>query len=100
MTDEQTTKKPLVIHEFNIAEEDNVVLLQKLFSIYDVASDKQQVPIVFFSGGYLSGSKAVTQELEQKWKDDELTGFNLEIYCQMMLPGRKKIKIRHLLRLI
>lgn len=78
MTYEQTTKKPLVIHEFNIAEEDNVVLLQKLFSIYDVASDKQQVPIVFFSGGYLSGSKAVTQGLEQKWKDDELTGFNLE----------------------
>lgn len=78
MTYEQTTKKPLVIHEFNIAEGDNVVLLQKLFSIYGVASDKQQVPIVFFSGGYLSGAKAVTQELEQKWKDDELTGFNLE----------------------
>lgn len=78
MTDEQTTKKPLVIHEFNIAEGDNVVLLQKLFSIYGVVSDKQQVPIVFFNGGYLSGSKAVTQGLEQKWKDDELTGFNLE----------------------
>ena len=78
MTDEQTTKKPLVIHEFNIAEGDNVVFLQKLFTIYDVASDKQQVPIVFFSGGYLSGSKDVTQGLEQKWKDDELTGFNLE----------------------
>ena len=78
MTDEQTTKKPLVIHEFNIAEGDNVVFLQKLFTIYDVASDKQQVPIVFFSGGYLSGAKAVTQGLEQKWKDDELTGFNLE----------------------
>ena len=78
MTDEQTTKKPLVIHEFNIAEGDNVVLLQKLFSIYGVASDKQQVPIVFFSDGYLSGAKAVTQGLEQKWKDDELTGFNLE----------------------
>ena len=78
MTEEQTAKKPLVIHEFNIAEGDNVVLLQKLFSIYGVASDKQQVPIVFFSGGYLSGAKAVTQELEQKWKDDELTGFNLE----------------------
>ena len=78
MTDEQAAKKPLVIHEFNIAEGDNVVLLQKLFTIYDVASDKQQVPIVFFSGGYLSGAKAVTQGLEQKWKDDELTGFNLE----------------------
>ena len=92
MTDEQTTKKPLVIHEFNIAEGDNVVLLQKLFLIYDVASDKQQVPIVFFSGGYLSGAKAVTQGLEQKWKDDELTGFNLENILSDDVSGQEENK--------
>ena len=92
MTDEQTAKKPLVIHEFNIAEEDNVVLLQKLFLIYDVASDKQQVPIVFFSGGYLSGAKAVTQGLEQKWKDDELTGFNLENILSDDVSGQEENK--------
>lgn len=92
MTDEQTTKKPLVIHEFNIAEEDNVVLLQKLFTIYDVASDKQQVPIVFFSGGYLSGAKAVIQGLEQKWKDDGLTGFNLENILPDDVSGQKENK--------
>ena len=92
MTDEQTTKKPLVIHEFNIAEGDNVVLLQKLFAIYDVASDKQQVPIVFFSGGYLSGAKAVTQGLEQKWKDDELTGFNLENILSDDVSGQEENK--------
>ena len=92
MTDEQTTKKPLVIHEFNIAEGDNVVLLQKLFLIYDVASDKQQVPIVFFSGGYLSGAKAVTQGLEQKWKDDELTGFNLENILPDDVSGQEENK--------
>ena len=92
MTDEQTTKKPLVIHEFNIAEGDNVVLLQKLFTIYDVASDKQQVPIVFFSGGYLSGAKAVTQGLEQKWKDDELTGFNLENILSDDVSGQEENK--------
>lgn len=92
MTDEQTTKKPLVIHEFNIAEGDNVVLLQKLFTIYDVASDKQQVPIVFFSGGYLSGAKAVTQGLEQKWKDDELTGFNLENILLDDVSGQEENK--------
>lgn len=92
MTDEQTTKKPLVIHEFNIAEGDNVVLLQKLFSIYGVASDKQQVPIVFFSGGYLSGAKAVTQGLEQKWKDDELTGFNLENILSDDVSGQEENK--------
>lgn len=66
MTYEQTTKKPLVIHEFNIAEGDNVVLLQKLFSIYGVASDKQQVPIVFFSGGYLSRSKGCNTRTRTK----------------------------------
>lgn len=92
MTDEQTTKKPLVIHEFNIAEGDNVVLLQKLFTIYGVASDKQQVPIVFFSGGYLSGAKAVTQGLEQKWKDDELTGFNLENILSDDVSGQEENK--------
>lgn len=92
MTDEQTAKKPLVIHEFNIAEGDNVVLLQKLFTIYDVASDKQQVPIVFFSGGYLSGAKAVTQGLEQKWKDDELTGFNLENILSDDVSGQEENK--------
>ena len=92
MTDEQTTKKPLVIHEFNIAEGDNVVLLQKLFTIYDVASDKQQVPIVFFSGGYLSGAKAVIQGLEQKWKDDELTGFNLENILSDDVSGQEENK--------
>lgn len=92
MTEEQTAKKPLVIHEFNIAEGDNVVLLQKLFAIYDVASDKQQVPIVFFSGGYLSGAKAVTQGLEQKWKDDELTGFNLENILPDDVSGQEENK--------
>jgi hypothetical protein len=78
LTDEQTTENPLVIHEFNIAEGDGVVLIQKLFSLYNVPSDEQQVPIVFFNGGYLSGAKAVTDGLEQLWKDGALTGFDLE----------------------
>ena len=77
LTDEQTAENPLVIHEFNIAEGDGVVLVQKLFSLYNVPSDEQQVPIVFFNGGYLSGAKAVTNNLEQTWKDGKLTGFNV-----------------------
>ena len=77
LTDQQTTENPLVIHEFNIAEGDGVVLVQKLFSLYNVPSDEQQVPIVFFNGGYLSGAKAVTDGLEQLWKDGKLTGFDV-----------------------
>lgn len=77
LTGEQTTENPLVIHEFNIAEGDKVVLVQKLFSLYGVPSDEQQVPIVFFNGGYLSGARAVTANLEQMWKDGKLTGFDI-----------------------
>lgn len=77
LTDQQTTENPLVIHEFSIAEGDGVVLVQKLFSLYNVPSDEQQVPIVFFNGGYLSGAKAVTNGLEQLWKDGKLTGFDV-----------------------
>ena len=78
LINEQTTENPLVIHEFNIAEGDGVVLVQKLFSLYNVPSDEQQVPIVFFNGGYLSGAKAVTTNLEQMWKNGALIGFDLE----------------------
>ena len=78
LTDEQTAESPLVIHEFNIAEGDGVVVVQKLFSLYNVPSEKQQVPIVFFNGGYLSGAKAITEGLEQKWKAGELTNFDVD----------------------
>ena len=78
LTDEQTMENPLVIHEFNIAEGDGVILVQKLFSLYNVPSDEQQVPIVFFNGGYLSGAKSIKDNLEQTWKDGKLIGFDVE----------------------
>lgn len=77
MMDEQTAENPLAIHEFNIAEGDGVVLVQQLFSLYNVPSDEQQVPIVFFNGGYLSGAKSITANLEQMWEDGKLTGFDV-----------------------
>lgn len=68
----------LKIHEFNIAEGDGVVVLQQLFEIYRVPSEEQQVPIVFFNGGYLSGAKAISDQLDGLWKQGTLTGFDLE----------------------
>ena len=68
----------LKIHEFNIAEGDGVVVLQQLFEIYGVPSEEQQVPIVFFNGGYLSGAKAISDQLDGLWKQGTLNGFDLE----------------------
>ena len=52
--------------------------MQKLFSLYNVPSDKQQVPIVFYKDGYLSGADEITKNLEQVWKSGGLTNFDLD----------------------
>lgn len=78
-SEEQTAQSgTLTVHEFNIAEGDGVVLVQKLFSLYNVPSDKQQVPIVFYKDGYLSGADEITKNLEQVWKSGGLTNFDLD----------------------
>lgn len=78
-SEEQTSQAgTLTVHEFNIAEGDGVVLVQKLFSLYNVPSDKQQVPIVFYKDGYLSGADEITKNLEQVWKSGGLTNFDLD----------------------
>lgn len=78
-SEEQTAQaRTLTVHEFNIAEGDGVVLVQKLFSLYNVPSDKQQVPIVFYKDGYLSGADEITKNLEQVWKSGGLTNFDLD----------------------
>lgn len=78
-SEEQTAQTgTLTVHEFNIAEGDGVVLVQKLFSLYNVPSDKQQVPIVFYKDGYLSGADEITKNLEQVWKSGGLTNFDLD----------------------
>lgn len=78
-SEEQTDQAgTLTVHEFNIAEGDGVVLVQKLFSLYNVPSDKQQVPIVFYKDGYLSGADEITKNLEQVWKSGGLTNFDLD----------------------
>lgn len=78
-SEEQTAQAgTLTVYEFNIAEGDGVVLVQKLFSLYNVPSDKQQVPIVFYKDGYLSGADEITKNLEQVWKSGGLTNFDLD----------------------
>ena len=73
--DESGEYQRLRIHELNITQEDNVVILQKLFELYETKTEQQQVPIVFFKGGYLSGADAVKELLEEKYKAGELDSF-------------------------
>lgn len=69
------SRSRLKIHEFNIIEEDYVVLLQELFVKYGVPSSEQQAPIVFFRGGYLSGADAIMKGLGERLEAGQLQDF-------------------------
>jgi glutaredoxin len=71
-----TTKVKLV--EGNILQPENLELLNQLFKQYEVPSDMQKVPILFYTKGYLSGKKAITEGLQEKIEDGSAMGFRLK----------------------
>lgn len=63
------------IFEFNIMESDNVQFLQQMFAKRDVPKAQQQVPILFYQGGYLSGAEAVEEKLLSEMEAGKLKNF-------------------------
>lgn len=60
--------------EFNILEEDHMELLDAFMAYGEVPSEEQQVPILFYRKGYLSGEKAIQDGLEEAITDEECIG--------------------------
>jgi len=63
------------IYEFNIMDEDNVELLQQMFAAREVSKAQQQVPILFYQGGYLSGADEAEAKLESEIAKGRLQNF-------------------------
>lgn len=66
------------IYEFNIMEADNVELLQQMFVSREVPKTQQQVPILFYQGGYLSGADEAEAKLESEIAKGKLQNFMWE----------------------
>lgn len=69
----------VTVHEFSIADGDYVLLLQELFAVYGVPAEEQQVPILFYDGGYLSGAAAVEENLETLLETGMIHTFGTDI---------------------
>lgn len=52
-----------IIMEYNIMEEAYADLIQTYFEAYQVPKGEQQVPILFYTEGYLSGASAIKDKL-------------------------------------
>lgn len=61
--------------ECNIINPDNLKLLNQLMKQYDVRGDEQQVPVVFYKNGFLSGKIAIKDGLVQIIESGSAMGF-------------------------
>ncbi len=73
--DKAVTSEVKVIR-LNILEDDNLTLLESLMKIYDVPSEQQQVPIIFYQNGYLSGQHSITTNLMDVAVSGEAVSFD------------------------
>ena len=63
-----------VINAFNVANGENVKLINQYFQSYDVPKSQQNVPIVFYKGGFLSGQEKIEKGLEEAIKSGQCIG--------------------------
>ena len=62
----------------NILTAENLELLTQLIKQYEVPSEEQQVPILFYKSGYLSGKLAIIKGIVPKIEDGSAIGFQLK----------------------
>ena len=72
----QTTTVTLL--ECSIMEPENLRLLEQLMESRQVPDEKQQVPILFFAGGYLSGEAEIREKLTGEIVSGNALGMSLE----------------------
>ncbi len=59
---------------YNIMEDDNASVLRKLMKIYEVPDSHQQVPLLFFKTGYLSGAEVIRKNTLESIEGNDASG--------------------------
>ncbi len=68
---------------YNILEDENALVLRRLFALYGVPESGQQVPLLFSRKGYLSGAKAIVDGTEGMLADGDTAGSWEEIITSL-----------------
>lgn len=74
----KTVNSPLVIEHKNITQENNLVLLQSLFEYFNVPEDNREVPVMFYSKGYISGYDNIKNNVEKIIMGGEALNFDYD----------------------
>lgn len=66
---------PVIIDSYSIAEEEGMEKVRAMFDVYKVPEEEQQVPIIFYRDGYISGREAILETLVSHLEAGDHTGF-------------------------
>ncbi|MBQ6408358.1 MAG: hypothetical protein IJJ64_10030 [Butyrivibrio sp.] len=67
-------KEHCKLHIYNIMEDENAAVIRKLMGIYEVPDNKQQVPLLFFKDGFLSGADAIRENTLGRLQNTDASG--------------------------
>lgn len=76
---DKTISSELLIDKKNITQQENLTLLQSLFDYYGVSENEREVPIMFYSKGYISGYTNIKNNIETVIKDEKALNFDISL---------------------
>ena len=74
LLDELDPNYNVKIQDYNIGEAEGTEFINAYFNTYKVAQKDQQVPIIFYDGGYLSGYDAIEESLTEVIESGQTLG--------------------------
>ena len=80
---------------YNIMEDSNAEVIRRLMKIFEVPENKQQVPLLFFKNGYLSGSDDIRKNAVESIETNDISGPWEEVFSSL-LDGKEDLKISKL----
>ena len=70
------TESSVIIDSYSIAEAEGMEKVRAMFTAYEVPEEEQQVPIIFYRDGYISGRDAILETLNTHLEAGDMMGFS------------------------
>ena len=83
------------LYIYSIMEDGNAEVIRKLMKIYEVPDSKQQVPLLFFKTGFLSGADAIRENTLNSLENSDTQG-TWEAVAQSFLAEKEDLKLSKL----
>lgn len=86
------TSEHYKLYIYNIMEDENAAVIRKLMNLYEVPDNMQQVPLLFFKTGFLSGADSIRENALGRLESREENG-TWEKVTERVLDEKSEVRI-------